>query len=736
MHLHDENKYFDFIYIDGAHDSQNVIQDAILAWSLLSQNGIIIFDDYDMPTVKTAVDSFINCFKKEIKVLNHNNQMAIKRVKGGINDHNVYAVVSQFPVDSTSLDLSNNKVGNEGVKHIVKYFKNLKHLNLSNNKISNEGFKEIAMHCNALESLNLSVNQIDAQGVSEAVPYLYNLKILFLGSNKIGDLGATEIAKNLLNLEELYLGANQLGDKGTIEIAKHLTNLTSLDLSWNEIDNAGAIEIAQNLTKLKFLGLSGNLIQTLGAKQIVKKLVNLASLDLSWNKISLINENYVKNRLNHLKHLNLEGNNLEYALMDFNHVSNLQKNYNFPIKNNTTFDSKKRSYIFFGFPVYGHTAPTIGLVKELVKQGNKVTYINNENFRTLIESSGAIFVNYNTGTLDEKTNKKFSNVELRERHLQAALEIEPWILKNFSPQDYDVVIYDQLAIWGKFFAKKNNLPSFCSSSMLLIDFDEYVHTWPEVNLLNTNKLIIERIDKLNEYGNCIKSYKDIINTCTCEDADQSIVYFNKFLQPKFNSSRDNKILFLDNRFLENYKLKALSLQNKYNIFISFGTLYNDKYNVIKLLIKALNAIGNYNIIISAGNNDKNYNELKNSNIDANVQVYKFVDQLTQLANSSIFITHGGMNSVYEALYFSVPMLVIPQTNEQIKNAKIVKKLGMGLLLEEAQVNEHDLKQVLITIKKDWNIYKDNIFKIKCLFSKESYTAEQIIIKMNDIIEKY
>jgi predicted O-methyltransferase YrrM len=46
--LNQEKKIeFDFIYIDGSHAACDVMSDAVLAWKLLKENGIMIFDDYE-----------------------------------------------------------------------------------------------------------------------------------------------------------------------------------------------------------------------------------------------------------------------------------------------------------------------------------------------------------------------------------------------------------------------------------------------------------------------------------------------------------------------------------------------------------------------------------------------------------------------------------------------------------------------------------------------------------------
>ncbi|WP_009547317.1 class I SAM-dependent methyltransferase [Crocosphaera subtropica] len=68
---------FDFIYVDGSHDAKDVLADAILGWMLLKKGGLMIFDDYlweffeqDIVSApKMGIDSFINCYSREIRII-------------------------------------------------------------------------------------------------------------------------------------------------------------------------------------------------------------------------------------------------------------------------------------------------------------------------------------------------------------------------------------------------------------------------------------------------------------------------------------------------------------------------------------------------------------------------------------------------------------------------------------------------------------------------------------------
>jgi hypothetical protein len=59
--------FFDFIYIDGNHNTPNVVEDAVLAFRKLKTNGYLIFDDYDWESVKKGVDTFAAAYSNKIK---------------------------------------------------------------------------------------------------------------------------------------------------------------------------------------------------------------------------------------------------------------------------------------------------------------------------------------------------------------------------------------------------------------------------------------------------------------------------------------------------------------------------------------------------------------------------------------------------------------------------------------------------------------------------------------------
>ena len=67
-----EDEFFDIIYIDGNHEPQYVLEDAVLSFRKLKKNGIMIFDDYGWggpDLTQRGIDAFISGYYKRIKNL-------------------------------------------------------------------------------------------------------------------------------------------------------------------------------------------------------------------------------------------------------------------------------------------------------------------------------------------------------------------------------------------------------------------------------------------------------------------------------------------------------------------------------------------------------------------------------------------------------------------------------------------------------------------------------------------
>lgn len=114
------------------------------------------------------------------------------------------------------------------------------------------------------------------------------------------------------------------------------------------------------------------------------------------------------------------------------------------------------------------------------------------------------------------------------------------------------------------------------------------------------------------------------------------------------------------------------------IYISLGTLRNQRIDFYNSCIQEFQN-SPYTIILSIGRNTQPEDLIA---VPENFIIKQSVPQIEVLKKTDLFISHGGMNSVMESLYYGVPLLVYPQTDEQAMVGRQVERLGAGLVLQE------------------------------------------------------
>jgi predicted O-methyltransferase YrrM len=80
---------FDFVYVDGSHRVGDVLQDAVLAWTLLRRGGTAMFDDYDLVDAVAvglsarapgrALDAFVALLGDEAKIMRRDWQLVLRK---------------------------------------------------------------------------------------------------------------------------------------------------------------------------------------------------------------------------------------------------------------------------------------------------------------------------------------------------------------------------------------------------------------------------------------------------------------------------------------------------------------------------------------------------------------------------------------------------------------------------------------------------------------------------------
>lgn len=336
---------------------------------------------------------------------------------------------------------------------------------------------------------------------------------------------------------------------------------------------------------------------------------------------------------------------------------------------------------WFCIPAAGHTNPTLAVVRRLTEEGHAVNYYSFEMYRERIEAAGAAFIpvddhcaEMQLSTADGKriaTDTAFATKILADTTL-ALDEAMLAELRAFQP---DVIVADSMALWGKLLAIKLGVP-FVSSTTTFAFNKESAQVMQQglgdlLRLLLSLPKINRELKRLQRAGYQVKSILDVVQN---DNSTNTIVYTSKLFQPSADSFSD-RYVFIGPSVTEKTPLPRQT--DKPRVYISMGTVNNDMPALYRTCITALAA--KYELIISVG---EQVDPALLGEMPPHVTIAQHVDQMAVLADCDAFLTHCGMNSVSEALYCGVPLVLFPQTAEQRGVANRTAELGAGMILPE------------------------------------------------------
>lgn len=364
--------------------------------------------------------------------------------------------------------------------------------------------------------------------------------------------------------------------------------------------------------------------------------------------------------------------------------------------------------VFFSIPAHGHTNPTLGVVRELVSRGHQVWYYSFEPFRRKIEAAGAKFIPCEDFDAERKiapedAARVGSDLAFSIKLLvDTTLALDETVCRHMREINPDCIVADSMAVWGKAAAMKLDIPFVSSTTTFAFnkesarimkqsgrEFFRMILSMPKIN---------REAKRLRSCGYPVKNVLDII----ANDSDtHTIVYTSPEFQPCADSFSD-KYAFVG-PILRPREDKFIKQREKL-VYISMGTVNNDMLPLYRSCIEALGD-SEWQLLMSVG---ESVDIAGLGPLPENVEVYPRVDQIAVLENADVFITHCGMNSVSEGLYFSVPLAMLPKTREQQAVAARAAELGAGIWLEDESAET--IRAAVEKLLSD-SVYKENAARI-------------------------
>lgn len=385
--------------------------------------------------------------------------------------------------------------------------------------------------------------------------------------------------------------------------------------------------------------------------------------------------------------------------------------------------------VFFNIPAHGHTNPTIAVVKELTVLGHEVWYYSFNEFKDKIEQAGAKFISCD-GHLPElkpedenKIGKDFA--ALIEMVADTTISLDEKVCQELLDFQPDCIVSDSICFWGKLFAQKLNIPYISSTTTFA--FNQHTAKMMKQGFGEILRMILgmprinKKIKLLQENGYAIDSFVSLIEN---DNNTDTIVYTSKEFQPLAETFSD-KYAFIGPSVRE---VKRPVRDGRQRVYISLGTVLNKNNQFYKNCIEALKEL-DLDVVISVGEKT-DISTL--GNIPDNFIIKNQVDQIQVLSNSDVFLTHCGMNSVNESLYYGVPMVLFPQHSEQAMVAERTRVLGAGVKLRSNKPK--DIRKAITEVLNNAT-YRESANKISDSFkaaggAKKAANVIQQVIKQS------
>lgn len=339
--------------------------------------------------------------------------------------------------------------------------------------------------------------------------------------------------------------------------------------------------------------------------------------------------------------------------------------------------------VFFCIPAWGHTNPTLGVVRELVARGHQVLYYSYEPLRGAIEAAGARFVpcddfDAQLRLTPEEDRRVGKDLALSTRVLvDTTLALDGPVCREMEELRPACIVGDSMAVWAKAAAWKLGLPYVCSTTTFA--FNRYsakvMKNGPGqmFSMLLSLPAIRRDIGRLREAGYPVNSVLDLLQS---DEHTHALVYTSPQFQPRADTFPADHYAFVG----PSLRPVETPFEKKRDrlVYISLGTVNNLMPRFYRDCIAALGDT-EYQVVLSVG---ADIDIAALGPLPENVEVYPSVDQMALLEKADAFLTHCGMNSANEALAYGVPLICLPQTSEQGGVAERAAELGAGLLLKK------------------------------------------------------
>lgn len=341
-----------------------------------------------------------------------------------------------------------------------------------------------------------------------------------------------------------------------------------------------------------------------------------------------------------------------------------------------------------------HIYPSLGVMRELVRRGHRVSYTVGDSLAGLVESAGVDPVPHRS--IWQESDWPDDPGAAMQMLLDEAIATLPLLIAHFGEDRPDVVLHDTGALTGPVLAHRYGVPGVVLSPSV-VAWDGFEADNPGYAEAMTS----------SESG---RAYTRALNAWLAENGIQlesgavqvpagpTLALIPRVMQP--NADRVPASVRFVGPCLDPDRLAENGWSPPENgrrvLLVSFGTTYTEQLPIYRACVTAF-ADSNWHVVLVIGNS---IDRAELGVLPDNIEVHPTVPQLAVLDHASAFITHAGMGGCTEALWFGVPAVAVPQGWDQFGNAAQLADIGAGIHLPAERITPDALRAAVSAVSDD------------------------------------
>jgi zeaxanthin glucosyltransferase len=387
----------------------------------------------------------------------------------------------------------------------------------------------------------------------------------------------------------------------------------------------------------------------------------------------------------------------------------------------------------------GHLFPSFKLSKILIDRGHKIRYLGTPDIGVFVRSHNFEMQEilgdiYPLGIRTKINSSNRNATGFFEQHIPKLLqksEVDDLLLNRKTNLIIAsiFVCFEALILWHK-----HHIPTVILTPFLRdrdsnpADFVRRRMGGNQSSISELDQLVTKTFPKFVTFQEFVKPFHNMPELIACPQElmlpEQKFLSQNTwYIEPLIRSTNEND---------GDFELPS-AVRGKKLIYISLGSqanLYSKRSRLAYLKLMELIRITGDRDWFYVMSLHKSFVIEELGEIPENVIVSRWIPQINILQQASLMITHGGLGTIKECIFFNVPMLVIPLARDQFRNAEQVNHHQLGINLDLDTTNVEELISTVKCLLEDISI-TNRLAEMNRIFT----TAEDSELGAN-LIEKW